>query len=177
MLSVEPRMSHARLERLREKLLHSGRPSYPPGALTSLHPKPELAELLSRVRPFAEAMYLVLAADSDLGGRERDALRGALRILTEGMLSQSDMDALLRALEAARAREGTALRLDAVASALYGDRSDAELALHLAVAATRIDGRLDTREQAMVFALAARLGIPVRKTTELLYGDLPGSEA
>ena len=105
----------------------------PPGASGAF--KPEQLELARRVRPFAEVMYLVVAVNSDVGERERDVLRGALRTLTDNLLSSAVLDRMLGEFEAARATEGLEPRLDAVASALYGDPADAELALELATAA------------------------------------------
>lgn len=167
-------MSSARMERLREKLLSRGLPSYRPPPLATDAPKPELTEMVRRVRPFAEAMYLVIAADADIAERERDVLRGALRTLTDGTLSSAVMESLLREFEQARARQGSELRLDAVASALYGDPADAELALGLAIAAGEVDHGLDAREQVLVFALAERLGIPRARVDALLDDPLPG---
>ena len=40
-------------------------------------------------------MYLVMAADAQIADPERAALRGALRILTEGKLSSAAMEAML----------------------------------------------------------------------------------
>jgi tellurite resistance protein len=159
------------MERLREKLLSRGLPSYRPPPLVPNAPKPELTELVHRVRPFAEAMYLVIAADAEIAERERDVLRGALRTLTDGALSSMVMESLLREFEMARAREGSDLRLDAVASALYGDPADAELALGLAIAAGEVDHGLDAREQVVVFALAERLGISRRKVDAMLEDE------
>jgi hypothetical protein len=162
------------MERLREKLLSRGLPSYRPPPLACDAPKPELTELVHRVRPFAEAMYLVIAADSEIAERERDVLRGALRILTDGALSSTVMESLLREFESARARDGSDLRLDAVASALYADPADAELALGLAIAAGEVDHGLDAREQVLVFALAERLGIS-RSRVDAMLEDEPRS--
>jgi tellurite resistance protein len=177
-------MSNPQIERLRTTLLRRGMltsrpppPMTPPGG----HPvvakwKPEQLELARRVRPFAEAMYLVVGADADIGERERDILRGALRTLTDGLLSSAVLETMLEEFEAARAEEGADARLDAVGSALYWDPTDAELALKLAIAGAEVDGRLDAREQAMVHALAKRLNISDEHLEELLEGDPQGAK-
>jgi tellurite resistance protein len=122
-------------------------------------------------------MYLVIGADAEIGQRERDVLRGALRTLTDNQLSSSVLETMLEEFEAARATEGTEARLDAVASALYWDATDAELAVKLAIAGSEVDGRLDAREQAVVRALALRFGISDQHLDELLDGEGCGASA
>lgn len=165
-------MSSPQIERLRATLLRRGMVVSRPPPPDSPKPwKPEQLELARRVRPFAEAMYLVIGANSDVGDRERDVLRGALRTLTDGMLSSAVLEKMLQEFESARGEEGTEARLDAVASALYWDATDAELAVKLAIAAAEVDGQLDAREQSVVHALATRLGISEKKLEELLEGE------
>jgi tellurite resistance protein len=167
-------MTRPPISRLRDALLRRGTkrstPPPPVGASGSL--KPEQLALARRVRPFAEAMYLVIGADAEVGERERDVLRGALRTLTDNMLSSTALDHMLAAFEEARAREGLEPRLDDVASELYGDRTDSELALELAIAAASVDGRLDAREQMVAHALADRLGIAAAHV-DALMDDTP----
>jgi hypothetical protein len=165
-------MSSPQIERLRTTLLRRGMLTSRPPPPASARPwKPEQLELARRVRPFAEAMYLVIGANTDIGARERDVLRGALRTLTDNLLSSAVLETMLGEFETARAEEGTESRLDAVASALYWDATDAELAVKLAIAGAEVDGRLDAREQSVVQALATRLGISPRHLEELLEGE------
>jgi hypothetical protein len=165
-------MSTPQIERLRTTLLRRGMLTSRPPPPASARPwKPEQLELARRVRPFAEAMYLVIGANADIGERERDILRGALRTLTDNLLSSAVLETMLEEFEAGRAEEGTEARLDAVASALYWDATDAELAIKLAIAAAEVDGRLDAREQSVVKALATRLGITAQHLDELLDGE------
>ncbi|HEX4352147.1 MAG TPA: TerB family tellurite resistance protein [Polyangiales bacterium] len=164
-------MPNKRIDKLRDKLLERGMASYrPPPMNAGTDPNPEALAMTQRVRPFAEAMYLVLAADGDVGERERDVLRGALRSLTDGKLSSASMESLLCEFERARALQGVDLRLDSLAAAFYGDRSDAELALGLMAAAGETDGTMDASEQAIIFALGERLGVAKSELQELLYG-------
>jgi uncharacterized membrane protein YebE (DUF533 family) len=162
-------MSNKRIERLRDKLVDRGMASHRPPPM-NVQPGPEALAVLQRVRPFAEAMYLVLAADDEIDGRERDVLRGALRTLTDGLISTTSMEGLLTEFARARTRDGLELRLDDVASALYGDPHDAELVLGLMAAAAEADGRLGSAEQAIIMALGERLGIADAHLYELLYG-------
>ncbi len=150
--------------------MSTSRPPPPPNGLRA-ELKPEQLELARRVRPFAEAMYLVIGADAEIGERERDVLRGALRTLTDNTVRSAVLDTMLGEFERARAEEGTDARLDAIASVLYSDPLDAHLALELAVAAAEVDGRFDAHEQAMVRALAERLGIGGERLDALLEHD------
>jgi hypothetical protein len=162
-------MANKRVDRLRDKLLERGTASQrPPPLAAKAEPKPEALAMTQRVRPFAEAMYLVLAADGAIGERERDVLRGAVRSLTDGMLSSASMEAMLAEFERGRALQGVESRLDTVAAALYDDRSDAELALGLMAAAGKADGRMAAAEQAIIVALGERLGIAEPHLRELL---------
>ena len=166
-------MTSKRIERLRDKLLARGRPTLsPPEAVatpvSSLCASPELAALAERVRPFAEVMYLVLAADATLGERERDVLRGALRSLTEDALSSAALDEMLEQFERKRARDGWELRLDELASQLYSDRADARLALGLATAAADTDEGIAPEERAVIVALAERLRVSQDELSALL---------
>jgi hypothetical protein len=171
-------MSSPQIERLRTTLLRRGMiVSRPPPPASPRPWKPEQLELARRVRPFAEAMYLVIGAGADIGERERDVLRGALRTLTDGVLSSSVLEKMLEEFETARAGEGTEARLDAVASALYWDATDAELAVKLAIAGAEVDGRLDAREQSVVHALATRVGISDKHLEELLEGEMYSASA
>jgi len=160
-------MTSKRIERLRDKLLARGQPTLAPPR-TAPADTPELWALAERVRPFAEVMYLVLAADEDITDRERDVLRGALRSLTEGALSSAALDEMLQEFQANRAREGVELRLDYLASALYLDRSDARLALGLATAAADADRGVGPQEREVISSLAERLGIGRHELAEML---------
>ncbi len=86
------------------------------GSRPSLRPTPWSRELGSaeaqaayqRIRPFAEAMYLVMAADETaLDDRERITLRGALRSLSSaGVLGTSAMGSMLSEFERLLAVQG-----------------------------------------------------------------------
>lgn len=160
-------MANKRIEHLRDKLLARGQPmpTAPRNVASS-----ELSALSARIRPFAEVMYLVLAADEVLTERERDVLRGALRSLSDGALSSTAMDEMLEDFRRARARDGIELRLDFLASALCVDRTDARLALRLATAAADADHGVGPEEEAVIRALGERLGVSRSEMLELLDG-------
>jgi hypothetical protein len=158
-------MASKRIERLRDKLLSRGQPTlHPPaptraGEQTVSAVSPELAALAERVRPFAEVMYLVLAADADISQREHTVLRGALRSLTEGALSSEALELMLETFEREVQQDGVDLRLDQLASILCNDRADARLALGLAAAAADTDRGVGAEERAIIVSLAERLNI------------------
>jgi len=162
-------MSSTRIERLRDKLLRQGRPSMVPAAWPPAGEERGAADVLySRLRPIAEAMYLVMVADTQIADPERAALRGALRILTEGKLSSAAMEAMLAEFGRGLARDGRELRLDHVAAALYGDADDVELALALVAAASLADGHASEAEYATIEALADRLGLAPERVRTLI---------
>jgi tellurite resistance protein len=127
-----------------------------------------LSALAERVRPFAEVMYLVLAADREITDRERDLLRGALRSLTDDALSTVAMGQMLQEFERDRDRDGVEVRLDYLASTLYRDRSDARLALGLASAAAAADRGIGPEERELIKSLGERLGVSRSELQELL---------
>jgi tellurite resistance protein len=162
-------MSSTRIERLRDTLLRQGRPSITPAPWPPAEEQRATADVLySRLRPVAEAMYLVMAADTQIADPERAALLGALRILTEGKLSSAAMEAMLAQFGRDLGREGQELRLDHVAAALYGDAADVELALALVAAASLADGRASDAEYATIEALADRLGLAPERVRALI---------
>jgi len=163
-------MGESRIERLRNKLLRQGKPSVvpPPFPAPSGEPQPSASVLYGRLRPIAEAMYLVMTADSHVGEQERDALRGALRLLTEGRLSSAALEAMLAEFRHGLERDGREVRLDSIASELYGDRDDVELALMLVAAAAVADGRKGDAELETITSLAERLSVPPERLQTLI---------
>jgi hypothetical protein len=159
------------LERLKNQLLSGGsRPSLRPTPWSGNSAPPEAQAAYQRIRPFAEAMYLVMAADGRLDDRERITLRGALRSLTAGVLGTSAMESMLSEFERLLAVQGLELRLDDVASRIYGEPEDRELALVLAATVAFADDRTDSAEQRTIEALSERLGVGRERLESLLSG-------
>jgi hypothetical protein len=159
------------LERLKNQLLSGGsRPSLRPTPWSGNSAPPEAQAAYQRIRPFAEAMYLVMAADGRLDDRERITLRGALRSLTAGVLGTSAMESMLSEFERLLSVQGLELRLDDVASRIYGEPEDRELALVLAATVAFADDRTDSAEQRTIEALSERLGVGKERLESLLSG-------
>jgi uncharacterized tellurite resistance protein B-like protein len=160
------------LDRLKEKLLSGGsRPSVSPRAWSKGSVRPEAAAAYERIRPFAEAMYLVMSSDGALDERERNALRGALRSLTSGALGTSAMESMLEEFEQLLARDGLEARLDDVASMLYAEPEDRELALALSATVASVDDHRDAMELHTIAALRERLGVSEERLEALLSGS------
>jgi tellurite resistance protein len=150
---------------LRDRLRDRGRPSLRPRPLEAA---PEAAAAYERVLPFAELMYLIMSADHDVTGAEREALLGALRALTDNQASTSALEQMMAAFERQKREHGPESRLDAVAAVLAADRDDRELAWALAAAVALADDRLAPTERAVLQDLADRLGISTERQRELL---------
>lgn len=169
-------MNFARIARLRDKLLDAGRPSLRPppppspaaGGVDAA--APESSALYVRVQPLAEVMFLVMCSDGAIAPRERIALCGMLRTLTDGALSSQDMERMLAEFAGWLARDGLEQRLDTIAARVYAEPEERELALALAAATALADSRVEPSEVATVSALAARLGVPQARARRLLDG-------
>jgi tellurite resistance protein len=130
--------------------------------------------MYSRVRPFAEAMYLVMTADAEIAPVERDALRGALRILSDGALSGAAMESMIDEFRRSADNSDRELQMDHVASELYGDADDVELGLALVAAVAMSDGGMLEAERAVIAELAKRLGVSSQRLQRLLDADFDG---
>jgi uncharacterized membrane protein YebE (DUF533 family) len=159
------------LDRLKEQLLRGGsRASIAPLPWTKESVRPEAEAAYQRIRPFAEAMYLVMSSDGALDESERNTLRGALRSLTSGALGTSAMAAMLSEFEQLLERDGLELRLDDVAAHLYPEREDRELGLALAATVAIADDHFGGAERETIVALAQRLGVTDHRLAALLSG-------
>ncbi len=126
-----------------------------------------------RILPFAEAIYLVVAADGVHTPQERDALLGAIRYLTEGELGGQAAEHMIARFQSELDRDGLELRLDDVAARVYAEPEDRELALALAAAVAITDGQTGVSEELTVVGLAERLGYSQSRLKALLADDAP----
>jgi tellurite resistance protein len=161
-------MGDDRFESLRDRLLGMGRASLVPRPMAQ---GATAQALYDRLRPFAEAVYLVISSDGHLEQREAEVLRGTLRVLTAGELSGAAMDAMLKEFDAALARDGREMRLDRVASEIYGDRQDVELTISLVSAAALASGCVEPAEHEVISELAERLGLSSARLKALCKGE------
>lgn len=176
------RIRTATILRLRDALLESGR--RPSAVISSAYETlaraglltPEEAHAVARVEPLAEVMFLMMAADGEYGDAERDAIRGAVRGLTDNQLHSGTIDVMLEQFAARVSQQGRLRRLQEIASELAEHRSDAESAFVLAAAVAVADDHVADEENAFLNLLAQWLQVSPARASELLdeLGEDPG---
>jgi len=129
---------------------------------------PEEAGALNRVDPLAEAMFLMMAADGTLAESERDAVRGAIRGLTDNVLRSGTIKVMLENYQARLEQEGREQRLHQIAEELAEDPQEAEGAFALAAAVALADDNVTDEENAFINQLAEWFGISDERAHEIL---------
>lgn len=117
--------------------------------------------------PLAETMYVMMAADGEISGSERDVIRGALRELDDRIRSRH-VETMLASAAEALARDGRPARLAAIAEAVAGDVALGEAAVLLAAAVAYADGEIADAEDAVMLELLEVLSISHDRMRELL---------
>lgn len=162
------------VRRLRDRLAHAGRPSLVPPDPSGLPPlTPYEQASLGRIEPLAELLFLGMASDGHVATVEVDALRGAVRTLTDGLLRGATADALVARFGQHLEAEGYEARLIDVTQRLAADRDDAELALLLFAAVVLADGDVAETERKAFDDLAMELGVSPKRVKELLGPTAP----
>ncbi|MGZ3422548.1 MAG: serine/threonine-protein kinase [Polyangiales bacterium] len=117
--------------------------------------------------PLCDAMYVMMAADGEISGAERDVMRGALRELDDRIRSRH-VEALVAASADALEREGKEARYKALSEALVEDRPRAEAAVLLAAAVAYADGEIASSEDEVIGDLMTALAIDAPRMRELI---------
>src|SRR6187431_1092453 len=131
--------------RLRDALLQSGRrPSLVASSAYETLTRegllsPEEVGALNRVDPLAETMFLMMSADGTIAEQERDAVRGAIRGLTDNILRTGTINVMLENYEVRLKEQGKDARLQEIASEIAEDPHEAEGAFALAAAVALAD--------------------------------------
>jgi tellurite resistance protein len=162
------------IERLRDTLLQSGR--RPSVVLSSAYEtltregllSPEEAGALNRVDPLAEAMFLMMSADGEVADAERDAVRGAIRGLTDNVLRTGTINVMLENYAQRLSEQGRDARLQEIASDIAEETSEAEGAFALSAAIALADDRITDEENEFINQLAEWFGISPARTSEIL---------
>lgn len=128
----------------------------------------DAVEIVEEYGALCEAMYLMMAADRRVTNSEREVLRGALDILSNGRVRTMHMDAMLDAAARRIATEGASARLDRTLFALQGDVARAEVVLVLAAAVALADRVVAPEEHALLQQLARGLGVEETRANALL---------
>jgi len=150
--------------RLRDHLLEPARSSG-----THAFSPVELADaILNRIHPFAEVMYLVIAADDVIEPAERSALLAALDILCDGAVGPDALAGLLERIEADSRVGDPEQRLVGATARLGTDRENRETAFLLAAAVALADDELEPREARVMTWARTYLGISERRLETLL---------
>lgn len=157
---MESPFDPALTERLRKLIADKGRLSLAPEdpRFEGVCPTPEMAAVLNRVAPIAEALYLVMSADGVCSLEERVALRGALRTITDDELSKPAIAALLHRFDSSLEDEGVTARMSRVAAQIAGDRADSRATVELAAALILADGEVTESERDVLQQLVEETG-------------------
>ncbi len=157
-----------RLEELRDRLRDRGRrhqsmllPSAAPNVV-------EAVEFIESYADICQVIYLMMVADSRVLNVEREVLRGALDILSEGRVRTAHMDAMLDASARHVAKHGAESLLERALESLRDDAVKAETAVVLAAAVAVADEELRPEEAALLGRLARELNIDEQHASQLL---------
>ncbi|MEM8563175.1 MAG: hypothetical protein AAGF57_13110 [Pseudomonadota bacterium] len=158
------------IQRLRNALLDEGRAPDRDEVAEVHDTEAQHCAFLEKFKPFAQTMFLVALADGDEDLAEIDALRGAMRILTENRIPDVELLAILE-----DCREG--VRQSSIEACLYGigtqlcaDKLDRETAFTLAAAVALADGKVTLSESDILQFVAENYGISSKVATRLLEG-------
>lgn len=162
------------IARLRDALLQSGRrPStVMSGAYETLTRanllSPEESVALNRVDPLAETMFLMMSADGKVAEAEQDAIRGAIRGLTDNLLRSGTINVMLETYAARLNDQGRDERLHEIAEEIAQEPSEAEGAFALAAAIAMADNEVADAENAFINQLSEWFGIDPDRAHEIL---------
>lgn len=123
---------------------------------------------IQRVEPLAETMFLMMSADGKISDDERDAVRGAIRGLTDNLLRSGTINVLLEGYEKRLAESSRDERLHEIAEEIASDPTEAEGAFALAAAVALADDEVSDEENAFINQLAEWFGIGAARCSEIL---------
>ncbi len=168
------RIHTATTARLRDALLQSGRrlslvvsPAYETLARSGLLGAEETAAV-ERIDPIAETMYLMMTADGVVATAEQDALRGAIRGLTNNAIRSGTINVMLETFGVRLKESSRDERLQEIAESVAEDPLEAESAFTLAAAVALADDEVDEGENEFINQLAEWFGISAARSEEIL---------
>ena len=157
------------IRRLRDALLESGRLDEQPGDINNETKTDDRSQaLMNRVSPFAETMYLTMMADGVAAESEKEAIRGALQVLTQGFLDESMLEKILERCQRLAREQGVEFRLQTLGAQLCADRQDRETAFTLAAAVAMADNQVVDEETSLVDSIAEWYGVSAKRCSEIL---------
>jgi hypothetical protein len=110
----------------------------------------------------------MMAADGRLDEDERDAVRGAIRGLSNNLLRTGTINVMFENFAARLAEHGRDQRMHEIAEELAEHVSDAESAFVLAAAIALADDEVAEAENAFINQLGEWLSISAKRSSELL---------
>lgn len=162
-------LSNSTLARLRDQLRSRGqRPSVVAPAPHASPEEVELLNVMTEYGPLCEAMYLMMSADGEISGQEREVLKGALRNLSSDGIRSVHIDAMLDLAKNNVTSQGRSERLKDVAAELREDTGRAEVAFMLAAAMAFADNAISDEENETLNDFAELLGIDETRANALL---------
>lgn len=160
--------------RLRDRLRETGaRPSIVVSSTDDVLAKagllpPEEQAAVRSIDPVVEMMYLMMAADGDIGDAEKTVIKGAVRELSENYVRSSTLAVMLDGYGEKLARDGQKARLEDVVERLGDDVPGTESAFVLAAAVAYADENVQDEENDLLNAFAELAGIAEERANELL---------
>jgi tellurite resistance protein len=128
----------------------------------------EAVEFVEAYADICQVMYLMMVADSRVLNVEREVLRGALDILSDGRVRTAHMDAMLDASARHVAKHGAESLLQRAVESLRTDPVKAETAVVLAAVVAVADEVIKPEEEALLSRLAREFSIDESHAAELL---------
>lgn len=156
------------VKRLRDALVESGQYSRPSVSDSAGAGRESDNFLLERFYPFAETLYFMMMVDDLADPLELDAIRGAMRILTNGALVDSLLDDIFSRCHRRAAERGVDACLQETGATLASDRLDRETAFTLAAAVALADHELLDAETRLMLSIAEWFGISDKRARALL---------
>jgi tellurite resistance protein len=162
------------IARLRDALIQSGRrpsavvsPAYETLARAGIVTSSE-AVAISRVEPLAETMFLMMSADGTVHQDEQDAVRGAIRGLSDNILHTGTINVMLETFAKRLDEHGRDQRLREIAEEIASEPAEAEGAFALAAAVALADDEVAVQENDLINELTIWFGISPKRANEIL---------
>lgn len=137
------------------------RPSASPNVLQAM-------EMLEQYGDMCDVMYLMMAADGRVLNVEREVMRGALDILSDGRIRTVHMEAMIDLCSRRVAEHGAEKSLQRAIKMLRDDPVRAETAVVLAAAVAAADAAITPEEHELLSKLAAGFAMGEARAQKLL---------
>lgn len=128
-----------------------------------------LDAVMQRIEPFAEIMYLVMAADLDFAAAEKSILLNALSLLCDHAIPTTHLESLIDGIHQREpADEAIEQHIQLAAARIGSVREDREVAFLLAAVIAMADSHVEDVERQVVQWVREYLGISRSRMAQLL---------